>query len=216
MSKLKIAPELWDLIYPVGSEFKTDDSTFDPNNKFNGTWTKYYQGKDYIPLGSALLYTGQWFYESGPYGPVTVRESYSKELISGCFRNDDVGNTDYGIATANSIPTPPTGYKLQIQFSAAMATGGANNVRVLLNGLNILKNTSWGAEEFLPTVKSRFFDLDEITIAPLNNYGGHYSGRGLCLRFQNAVDNNWCKISELMGHGYFTSLNDVYKWKRVS
>ena len=30
---------LFDLIFPVGSVYKTTDSTFDPNNYFNGTWT---------------------------------------------------------------------------------------------------------------------------------------------------------------------------------
>ena len=29
---------LFDLIFPVGSIYKTIDSTFDPNNYFNGTW----------------------------------------------------------------------------------------------------------------------------------------------------------------------------------
>lgn len=30
---------LFDLIFPVGSVYKTTDSTFNPNNYFNGTWT---------------------------------------------------------------------------------------------------------------------------------------------------------------------------------
>lgn len=30
---------LFDLIFPIGSVYKTTDSTFDPNNYFNGTWT---------------------------------------------------------------------------------------------------------------------------------------------------------------------------------
>lgn len=29
---------LFDLIFPIGSVYKTTDSTFDPNNYFNGTW----------------------------------------------------------------------------------------------------------------------------------------------------------------------------------
>jgi hypothetical protein len=30
---------LFNLIFPIGSVYKTTDSTFDPNNYFNGTWT---------------------------------------------------------------------------------------------------------------------------------------------------------------------------------
>ena len=59
MPSLHLAPEIWDLIYPIGSEYKTFDSTFNPNTKFNGSWTKYYEGKDmsqiaYRPRNSKL------------------------------------------------------------------------------------------------------------------------------------------------------------------
>ena len=101
-----------------------------------------------------------------------------------------------------------------------MGTGGGNDARIRINGIDIMRNLSWGAESFRPVVKSRFFDLDEITTAPLNQYGGSYSGQGLCLLFQNALpsgaSSNWCRISEVTGHGYFTSINDCYKWRRDS
>lgn len=149
-----------------------------------------------------------------------VRQAYTKQLLWGCFYGDKILNTDQGIPTAVGLPTPPDGYKLQIQFSAAMATGGGNDARIRINGLNIMRNKSWGADSFRPVIKSRFFDLDEIIEAPLNQYGGSYSGKGLCLTFQNALPSgagsNWCRISEVTGHGYFTSINDICKWKRVS
>lgn len=216
MPNLHLAPELWDLIYPVGSEFKTFDSTFDPNSKFNGTWTKYYEGKDYIPIGDALLYPGTWRAESGPYGPIMVRQAYNKQLLAGCLGSTEIMDPSATIKEAVVYPTPPTGYKIQIQFSAAISTGGGNEGRIRLNGLDILAGLSWSTNTFKPVNKSRFFDLDEITVAPLNQYGGSYSGQGLCLMFQNALSNNWCEISEVTAHGYFTSIDTCYKWRRVS
>jgi len=188
--------------------------------EFDGVWTKYYEGKDRIHVGSALLYPGDWSYNTGPYGPVCVRKSYNKTLLTGCFYGVNTVNTDFNIETSETFPTPPDGYKLQIQFSGALSTGGGNDARVRLNGLDILRNISWGDEVFRPVVKSRFFDLDEITTAPLKDYGGTYAGAGLCLMFQNflpsGVGSNWVRIGNLMGHGYFTSINNCCKWKRVS
>lgn len=198
----------------------TFDTTFDPNIEFDGVWTKYYEGKDYIPIGSTLLYNGEWYASSAPYGPTMVRQAYRKDLLAGCFSSDIIANTDQGIPTAKDIPTPPDGYKLQIQFSAAMGTGGGNEARIRINGINIMRNLSWGADSFRPVVKSRFFDLDEITTASLKQYGGSYAGQGLCLLFQNALPSgagsNWCRISEVTGHGYFTSINDCCKWRRTA
>ena len=34
---------LFDLIFPIGSVYKTTDSTFDPNNYFNGTWEQIHE-----------------------------------------------------------------------------------------------------------------------------------------------------------------------------
>ena len=34
---------LFDLIFPIGSVYKTTDSTFNPNNYFNGTWEQIHE-----------------------------------------------------------------------------------------------------------------------------------------------------------------------------
>jgi len=40
-----ITNTLWDKIYPVGSIYTTTNSSFDPNNVFNGTWSTYGAGR---------------------------------------------------------------------------------------------------------------------------------------------------------------------------
>lgn len=40
MSKLKVAQDLIDIFYPIGSVYLTRDFNFDPNEKFGGTWVR--------------------------------------------------------------------------------------------------------------------------------------------------------------------------------
>ena len=145
-----------------------------------------------------------------------VRQAYNQDILKGCFKNPVINETVDGIAHCNGIPTPPDGYKLQIQFSARVSTGGANEGRIKINGKYILGAASWSNDLFGPVNKSKFFNLSDFKPEPLNQYGGSYSGKGLCLLFENAKSNNWTKISEVTGHGYAVSLNNICKWKRVS
>lgn len=187
-----IFKRIYNLIYPVGSIYKSTSST-SPAILFGGTWTQIYNDFDYIYTGSQVIYPS-WYSESQT-GKVALRGAYGEGLFEGVFVSRD---------------TPP-GYTKKVGCTAQFFTNSSNFGQVYLNSRLMCEGRTWSGDTFRIVPPSNLYTIDEI--GKETTLG--YSNPGVNLYVRN-TESHACEIRDITVHGYFISTFKKYVWRRTA
>lgn len=187
----EVVEHYFDTLYPVGSVYKTTSNTI-PFNK--GTWTKISEKPDRECVGSQLIWGGTS--GSSLVSKTNVLGAYGTRLYSGIFDNITI----------------PTGYHKEYRLSFQGTTGGDTQITLYLNNIATEQVGTWSGNTFRVLGTSNFFKESDITLETTFNY----SQQGTNLKYAvTNVASAW-QFWNVTIHGYLTSNETWYTWKRTA
>ena len=187
----EVVEHYFDILYPVGSVYKTTSNII-PFNK--GTWTKISEKPDRECIGSQIIWGGTS--GSALVSKTNVLGAYGTRLYSGVF--DRI--------------TVPTGYHKEYRLSFQATSGGDTQITLYLNNIATESIGTWSGNTFRILGTSNYFKESDITLETTFNYS--QQGTNLKYAVTNAAS-SW-QFWNVTIHGYLTSNDTWYTWKRTA
>lgn len=133
MPTLKVAQDLIDIFYPVGTYYETSDSDFDPNIEWGGTWVQDTNGRFLVAFHSTDFPTinstgGSKYLQKHTHTRGTME-------IEGSFYGDEVSR-DCGVTATGAFMFPN-----QVGGKGGFMGGGFGYN--LLNGFSFKASRNW-------------------------------------------------------------------------
>lgn len=198
---LKLAPEIYDLIYPIGSYYTSFDNT-NPTDKFGGNWTLVESGYDIKQVGSMNIYSG--INGSGLVSKTNLIGAYNYQLIDGLF---------YIPSGSSSVEIPtPDGYHRAYRLFFQGSTGGGAQITMYLNNIATTILTTWSASTYRKISATDFFQESDIVLEPTMGYANN----GINLKYQISSTASTWQIFDVIICGYFVSDEVRYTWRRTA
>lgn len=177
---------------PIGAFYKSYINE-NPSKYFGGSWSLVKSGYEREQIGSQVLYAE--ISGSGNVGKTNLIGAYYYDTIIGLFD---------GI-------TIPNGHHREYRLSFQARTGGGNYITVFLNNIKTNSKQTWSGGNFRVIGVSDFFREGDIVLETTMDY----SNPGTNLKYQVEGSSNQWNIRNIMVHGFITSDNPTYTWKRT-
>jgi hypothetical protein len=187
---------IFDLIYPIGSIYKSTSST-NPSAFFGGSWQL--KSNDYIrqQIGSQVLYST--ISGTGVVGKTSLIGAYGYTLINGLFSGVEI----------------PNSYHREYRLTFQGSTGSSNYIRIYINNIATASEIgTWSGETFRILGATRYFKESDIVLE--KTFGYENSNTGCNLKYEITGTSSAWRIHNIQLQGFIVSDEKIYYWKRVS
>lgn len=184
---------LWKTIYPVNSIF-TSTENVNPGTFLGGTWELIYSDVERIYVGSQIIYPGAS--GSSLVSKTSVIGTYDYELIDGPFVQIEI----------------PEGYHKEYRLSFIGTTNNDTQITCYINNIETEAIRTYSANTYRKSTASNYFKQSDITLATTHGY----AKQGVNLYYSITGTTRAWQFWDVTIHGYITSDEVYYKWKRIS
>jgi hypothetical protein len=186
---------IFDLIYPIGSIYKSTSST-NPSAFFGGSWQL--KSNDYIrqQIGSQVLYST--ISGTGVVSKTGLIGAYGYSLISGLFNGIEI----------------PSSYHKEYRLTFQGSTGNNNDIKIYLNNIATTSVQTRSGETYRILGATRYFKESDIVLE--KTFGYENSNTGCNLKYEITGTSSAWRIHNIQLQGFIVSDEKIYYWKRVS
>lgn len=189
---------LINIVHPIGSFYKTTDSSFDPNvawSDHNELWELVLSTPERIYLSSQILHPG-----------ASGTGNVAKTNLCGAYANQLLGPLSDRFVKA--------GYHIEFRFTAIATTINNNPIHFYLNNVDLGTMNTWSGDAFRRLWTSSFIKLSDIPQTP----AAGYTTVGYTFAYECITSVAWHTFQfwDLTAHAYLVSDAPIYTWKRIA